>query len=89
MKQWIQAPRAQAVSVAAELLDYREAEDGLLGSVMQDVQLDQPCIEIALIMAALSGPPSRTRSCAFSVKAMSPNCMTSLRSGGRASIERG
>src|SRR5258708_2935054 len=48
VEQRIQTARADAVAVARQFLDHAEAENGLLRSVMQDVQADQTGVEIAI-----------------------------------------
>jgi hypothetical protein len=53
MEEWIQTARADPVAVVGEFLDHAEPEDGLYGGVMQDVQTNQPGVEVAVGRQAL------------------------------------
>jgi len=40
MKQWIKSPRTEFVTMPAQFLDEPEAENGSLGSVVENVETD-------------------------------------------------
>jgi hypothetical protein len=48
MKDRIERSCAQPITVPAQLVDHRLAEDRPFGRVMQDVQPDQPGVEVAI-----------------------------------------
>jgi hypothetical protein len=46
VEQWINRSRTDMVAVALQFFSHAQAEDGLLGRVMQDVQTDRTRVEV-------------------------------------------
>jgi hypothetical protein len=49
VQQRLERAGADAVAVAGQFFNHTEAEDGLLGRVVQDVQTDQAGVEVAVL----------------------------------------